>query len=238
MQRFFIDPAFIQGEKILILDVDVVHQMTRVLRMGIGDEVLFLDNTGFAYSSTLQEVAKKSLTFVVTKKEALAAESGVMIELFQALPKKPETFELIVQKGTELGVQAFTPITTDFCNRRELHKADRVERIITEAAEQSERGTKPALHPVTDFEKALTENKEHALLFHSRDTTESLKNFLLGNSSMKKFCIFIGPEGGFSPKEIAFAQSLNVPILSLGSNILRTETAAIVACGVVGLIKN
>ncbi len=235
MQRFFVPPHSIQDSQVIVTDSDMLHQMGRVLRMQAGTSCIFLDNTQKEYTATLITISKQTATFQIKETATATTELGIEITVYQAIPKKMEIFEWVLEKGTELGVVKFVPMVTEFCNRRELQKREREMRIITESAEQSERGVCPTLGEVTKFEDALTQAGSEALVFHSRNTTMHVKDFLNENTSMKKFSLFIGPEGGFSEREIEFAQSKNVPVLSLGNQILRTETAAIVA---VTLVRN
>lgn len=235
MQRFFVPPTSIQELRVIVTDEVMLHQMGRVLRMQQNDTCIFLDNSQKEYTARLETMSKQNAIFRIESTTTATTELNLEITVYQALPKKMEIFEWVLEKGTELGVVKFVPMVTEFCNRRELQKRERELRIITESAEQSERGVCPTLGEVTKFEDALTQAGNEALLFHSRNTTMHVKDFLQAHTSMKKFSLFIGPEGGFSQREIDFAQSKNAPILSLGNQILRTETAAIVA---VALVRN
>ncbi len=229
MQRYFVPQEYIQNSQIIVTDNDMLHQMVRVLRMQPGNTCIFLDNTCQEYTAKLETITKQLAIFKIEKTTPATTELDISITVYQALPKKMEIFEWVLEKGTELGVIKFVPMVTEFCNRRELLKRDREMRIITESAEQSERGVCPTLGDVISFEKGLDAAGSEALLFHSRDTTETLKDFLGANKSMQKFSLFIGPEGGFSEREVELAKSKKIPVLSLGKSILRTETAAIVA---------
>lgn len=233
MQRFFVDPECIRGNIVHVIDQNILHQMKRVLRVESNELCIFLDNLGMEYTARLDTGDRHSLSFTIIEKKKSITESPTEVILFQALPKKLETFEWILQKGTELGVSRFVPIITEYCNRRELHKIERLERIITEAAEQSERGIKPILTKIMNLKNALQENKMDAVVLHSRKTQGSFKTFLEKQQTRHRYALFIGPEGGFSSSEIQHIESLTIPFVSLGPRILRTETAAILACGMV-----
>ncbi len=236
MQRFFVPQESIQQDSIIVTDESMLHQMGRVIRMNTGDKCIFLDNSGDEYFASVKNIEKKIGVFTIQEKRKGANAPKIKLTLIQAISKKPETFELILQKGTELGVFQFVPIIAEFCNRRELLKRERLERIILEAAEQSERTTLPALYEPMNFTDALTKFKKTAILLHCRGELTHIKKYFDTNRDVTELALFIGPEGGFSPGEISLAQEAGIPLLSLGNMILRTETAAIVAVGAVQIM--
>lgn len=230
MQRFFLKSENFSGEKIFVRNPDIIYQMQRVLRMRNGDKFIALDNNGFEYMCVLEELNKDNVHARITEKRINASESEIFVTLYQALPKKMELFELVLQKGTEIGVSVFVPLITEHTERREITKRERLEKIIREAAEQSERGKIPSLSEPIDFEKAVEENFDGiSVILHSRGNYPSLTSKLPEIKILQKCRIFIGPEGGFSEKEIKFAEQKGISVCSLGPRILRTETAAIVA---------
>lgn len=234
MQRFFLKSESFSGNKIFISNPDIIYQMQRVLRMRNGDKFIALDNSGFEYLCMLEELNKDNAHARITEKRKNTAESEISLSLYQAMPKKMELFELVLQKGTEIGVSAFVPLITEHTERREISKRERLEKILREAAEQSERGKIPSLSEPAAFEKAMEENFDGiSIVLHSRGNYPSLTSKLTEIKNAKKCRIFIGPEGGFSEKEIKFAEQKGFNVCSLGPRILRTETAAIAAAGLV-----
>jgi len=142
-------------------------------------------------------------------------------------------FEFILQKWTELWVNEFHPITSDFCNAKYSNKIERNNLIIKEAAEQSERLFLPELKEFWKFEKIFSK-KEKFYFFDSRLFKKWEKNKtqfdLIKNSSYpNEVNLIIWPEWGFSEKESELARKNNCEFLSLWENILRLETAVICA---------
>lgn len=236
MQRFFLNPDNFTPDRIIITDRTILHQTLHVLRMKIGDEFIALDGNGYEFICSIQCISDLKLEAIITAKRKNPTAPKIILNLFQALPKKQSLFELILQKGTELGVGAFHPLITERTERHSISKIQRFSKILKEAAEQSERGKMPQLALPLTLQDALNKTNNHkdiSILLHGRGNfpllssqLDSIRNFPVCN-------LFIGPEGGFSDKEISLAQENNVKICSLGFAVLRTETAAIAAASLI-----
>lgn len=232
MQRFFLNPQNFKENSLEIGDPDVIHQMNRVLRVKPGDEFIAINNesSGTEYICKIQNIDQGSATATIIEKRKNTAEPDLFITLYQAPPKKTELFEWVLQKGTEVGVSAFVPLITERTERKSISKKERLQKILKEAAEQSGRGKIPELKEPVSFEKVLIESAAvHRIIFHTGADHPLLSSQL---DTIKKYptcSIFIGPEGGFSEKEIAEAKEKAFKVLSLGPRTFRTETAGIVA---------
>jgi 16S rRNA (uracil1498-N3)-methyltransferase len=136
MHRFFIPPEWIDQEMVVIRG-KLVHQIRNVLRLRGGDHIVLLDNTGWEYEAELAMVTRDQVKGVIFEKRP-AAEPGVRITLYQALPKRSK-FEFILQKCTELGVSGFVPVICERCvaDRPRDKRVERWHSIIVESAEQS-----------------------------------------------------------------------------------------------------
>ncbi|KKP38860.1 MAG: hypothetical protein UR28_C0012G0039 [Candidatus Peregrinibacteria bacterium GW2011_GWF2_33_10] len=241
IHRFFLPSECFQKDKVLIMEKELCHQMVNVLRLKIGENVVLLDNQGFEYESEIKSLNKNLVQFDVLLKKKNGNEAKYDVFLYQAITKKLETFELIAQKATELGVKGIFPLVTERTLRDFLPKKDRLEKIMKEASEQSERGFIPLLFDPIKFEDAVekvSKDKNVLNLFcyereNSPLTPQPLSHSLKREGQGENFGIniFIGPEGGFSDKEVNLVKSCSekFQIISLGKRILRTETAAIVA---------
>jgi 16S rRNA (uracil1498-N3)-methyltransferase len=146
---------------------------------------------------------------------------------------KSDKFELVLQKGVELGVTAFVPFISERCVARKesAAKIERWRKIIQEAAEQSERLILPVLHPTISFDEACRSVKQPALLFWEEEKSTNLKQ-TLQNPPLKDAAVlnlFIGPEGGFPEHEKELAQQHGIAIARLGKRVLRAETAGLAA---------
>ncbi len=155
------------------------------------------------------------------KKEDTAQKS---VTLFCAVLKK-ENFELVVQKATECGVDKIIPIITARTVKTGLNM-ERLQKIAKEASEQSGRNTIPEISEPVSFEESLEITIENELNIIFDASGENFKKLSL---QYKKIGIFIGPEGGWTPEEIKKAKQNNFSIISLGLNVLRGETAAIIS---------
>lgn len=245
MQRFFVDSAILNNGKVgdffTVKDKELLHQLNRVLRARVGDKYIFLDGAGNEYKCELKQIFSESAEFIVLQKKINETEPDIFVTIYQALPKKMELFEWVLQKGTEIGVSKFVPIITARTERENFPKMERLEKILRESAEQSERGIIPQLTDITKLESLLKDSDKLSypkIILHSRGNFPHLSTFLPDIRLNKKCEIIIGPEGGLSEDEILAAQNNGLIIASLGNRILRTETAGIVAVSVVLHVGN
>ena len=155
MHRFFVAPGSIDDEGVTFTG-EVAGRLERVLRMRPGDQIVVLDDSGWEYLVSLDRVTAQQVHGRVTQRLLSKGEPQTRITLFQAI-LKASRFELVLQKGTELGVSAFVPF---YCERsvprdsgrgRPDGRHERWQRIIKEAAEQSRRGKLPVLSAPVDF---------------------------------------------------------------------------------------
>lgn len=225
MQRFFIPSPEVKGGKIRIDDPRIVFQANKVLRMHAGDEFSVFDKTGKEVLVQVLEIDKHKVIGKVIKPIKRKTESDIAIALYQAIPKKPALFELVVQKATELGVSEIYPLITKRTEKHRLGKTERLNLIAMEAAEQCGRTRIPTIHQPIKFDQAIRD--EHAYLAYENETKKTLTDFLPAIHKSKKANILIGPEGGFDKSEIDLAKKQGAHMFSLGPRILRTETAAI-----------
>ena len=253
MHRFFVTPELITHSdalEIISLPKDLAHQIRDVLHLAIGEQLLLLDNTGDEILAAVTESNKSTLRVQLIDRRKGKRESPIRIILCQGLLKSAR-FEWILEKGTELGVSVFSPI---LCRRSMAGledagptKIQRWQRIIQEAAEQCGRPRLPQLLPIRPLMHALNEippgalalipweeehnHSLHAALTAFRQTlqTQSARSPAQSPSTQTTVILFIGPEGGLTPEEIALAQRNGVQSVSLGPRILRAETAALAA---------
>jgi 16S rRNA (uracil1498-N3)-methyltransferase len=235
MHRFFVAPELVQQPgAVVTLPKELAHQVRDVLHLQAGEQVMLLDNSGDEIAASVASVNKSAVTMQLLERHSGKSESPIRIILCQGLLKSAR-FEWILEKGTELGVSFFSPI---LCRRSMAgledtgtSKVQRWQRIITEAAEQSGRARLPELLPIRTLKDALDHvppgalalmpwEEEHGL--NLRDALKSSKS-----STASTVIIFIGPEGGLTVEEVKQAQQHGVHIVSLGSRILRAETAAL-----------
>jgi len=238
VNRFFISTSSIEGDRVR-LSQEQSHQICHVLRLKPGETIVVLDDSGTEYDVTLTAVDRKETIGQVTSRHRARGEPTAEVTLFQSLLAR-EKFEWVLQKGTELGVAQFVPILTERSLVRtktiEDNKLDRWRRILTEAAEQSRRGRIPQLEPIIPFDKAVLRLRDfdRSIIAAPSDGAVTLRNALHGiTRSPASVAVMIGPEGGFTDEEVALACEEGVIRVGLGPRILRTETAAMVACALI-----
>jgi 16S rRNA (uracil1498-N3)-methyltransferase len=223
--RFFIrETLHNTGQRLHLTDAEIVHQVTRVLRLTTGDTVILCDNAGHEAVARLVARDSKSVDMMLEHMAASSREPQPQITLYCALLKR-DNFELVVQKTTEIGVSRIVPLLTEHVVKQGL-RPDRLAKIIKEAAEQSGRGRLPVLEEPMTMPAALEQAQHNDENFFFDSSGQPLPEMIF---SGKNIGIFIGPEGGWSEDEINQARASALSIVSLGALTFRAETAAIVA---------
>lgn len=228
IQHFIVDQD-ISGDEIKIENLEIVSQMRKVLRMRSGDICTILDGKGKKADAEILEIGK-SFVRLKLKNHIVCEKPEKMIRLFCALSKKPATFEMIVQKATELGAVEIVPLISERCQVRKLVKNERLKMIIKEAAEQCERCFLPDLKEAILFDDFIKEKPDGVIL------AGDAWNFDLKFSEIRSgnvVNLIIGPEGGLTDDELGKLREIGGKIFQLGDNVLRMETAAIAAIAVV-----
>ena len=233
--RFFVPPDSFAGERVTLRGAPA-HQLRHVLRLRPGESIVLLDNTGREYETVLDSVAADVCVGHIVAQRTSPNEPRVRLTLYAALLKH-DKFEWFLQKGVELGVAAFQPVFTERCVAGDggAHKFERWQRIVREAAEQSERGLIPLLAPALYFAEAISQAAQAglSLIPYEEETACSLRSVLHQHAAPTTINLFIGPEGGFTPAEIELARSHNILPVTLGPRILRAETASLAAAAAV-----
>jgi 16S rRNA (uracil1498-N3)-methyltransferase len=230
LPRLFIDQPLAMGDQ-LKLEKAQSNYLVNVLRLGEGDEVILFNGRDGAFRATLANGSKKAAQLAVEEQTSPQTPPSHIDYLFA--PIKTARLDYMVQKATEMGVNALRPVQTQHTQMSRINY-DRMRANAVEAAEQCEILNVPTVHEATTLEKLIANwgetDADRKLIFADEeaeisDAAEALKP--LGQSNV---AVLIGPEGGFSEaeRELLRAQSFCVPI-SLGPRILRADTAAIVA---------
>jgi len=238
LHRFFIPPEWLR-EKQVFIGPPIIHQIRNVLRLRPGERIVLLDNSGWEYEVELLTVGQHQAQGRVVEKRLNRSEPRTKITLYQAVLKR-QNFEFVLQKGTELGVVGFVPVISERCIIAHLEdverKRPRWKRIITEAAEQSGRGQLPLLEAALLFPQACQQAQSRgglSIIPWEGEKSENLKALLHREPKPFSVSIFIGPEGGFTPEEIALAKRYGLIPITLGPRILRAETAGLVTATVI-----
>lgn len=232
MHHFFVEPEQIQDKRITITGSDVNH-IKNVLRMKIGEELSVSNGVdGREYRCEILSFAEDSVLCGLRFIKEDGLELPAQVYLFQGLPKA-DKMELIIQKAVELGVYQIIPVET----KRSIVKLDvkkvksrlaRWQSIAEAAAKQSRRRIVPQVMPVMGFEKAAAMAAEMDVKMIPYELAEDMaktRTCIERVAEGDRVAVFIGPEGGFSEEEIAYALSCGIEPVTLGKRILRTETA-------------
>lgn len=233
MHRFFVNPSQIDGSCILIKGNDVKH-IGAVLRMKKNENLIVCDGQNTDYNCIIKDISKEEIELEIMEKKRNTVESQIKVKLYQSLPKL-DKMDLIVQKCVELGIDEIVPIITERTIsktediKRIQKKVERWNKISESAAKQCMRGKIPIVANPIDYIIALEQAKDldKSIIPYEKEYKISLR------SCIKDFVgttigVFIGPEGGFSEREIETAVKYNLQPVTLGNRILRTETAGFV----------
>ena len=214
------------------LDKPQSHYATKVMRIKIG-ETFSLFNSSGEWEAKILILSKSIVEFNITK-QLRQKESTKEIWLAFS-PIKSNYFNFMIQKATELGVTKFLPIIFDRTIVRKINKT-RLEKVIVEAAEQSNRINVPCIEELQSLKDFLN-NKKINLIF--TDLNSNNKKIDLDKLTKNPICIIIGPEGDFSEAERKQILSFKeVQPIKINENILRSETAVVSALSIVSYLIN
>lgn len=232
IHRFFIDRSLPQSGIVKIDNTDLIHQWRHVLRFQVGQRITLFDNSGFEFSATITSLDNHVAEVEIYTNHNANFCPKLPLFLFLSLAKR-DTFEWVLEKGTEIGVSGFTPIISERSEKKDINFA-RSKKIVIEASEQSGRSTLPVItKPMTlsqAIEGLVSQSNPNGVTFVLDPRGEQL-DFKKYSKNVRTN-VFVGPEGGFSPAEIAFFKNQNIPAYSLGGQVLRAETASIAIASV------
>lgn len=220
--RFIIEDADL-GKASLMLGGDAARQLRSVLRAKEGDEILVCDGDGSEAVATIRAMRGDRIEVALGAAYRLATEPARPVTLYAAITKR-DTFEWACQKATECGVTRLVPVVAERTVKQGLN-LERVRTIVREAAEQSGRGRMPEVAELVTFSDAVREAAGRRLVA-ALDAEQELAQAALSDEGMS---VAIGPEGGFTEREVALAVESGWEPVSLGPRVLRAETAVAVA---------
>ncbi len=223
LHNFFIDEIIGDRKEIKITDSGLISQWRHVLRLNTGSSVILFDNSGFEYEARFMERTYLKAVFAIIEKRKNSFSPKRNVSLFQAVIK-PDKFEWVLEKGTEIGVSHFQPIVASRSVARKLNLT-RAKKILKESSEQSGRGILPTISETISLESAISNlpSESEAFVLDPSGIPIPDSLFLLPTSTH----VFVGPEGGFTDRELSQFKEKKAPIYSVGTQILRSETAAV-----------
>jgi 16S rRNA (uracil1498-N3)-methyltransferase len=239
MRRFFVEPENIVGANAVLTGSEARH-ISKVLRLSSGTTVTLFDGSGSFYEALLTKISPNR---VETKIISITPYIDIAEDFRPALHLgigllKGKKMDLIIQKMTELGIESIRPFRSQYCAAFEpaADRLSRWQKIALEACKQCNRPTPPELHEISDFKNILAISEKNAhnlkLIFWEEEGQKPLQEILGAVQEVKSALILIGPEGGFNSGEITAAVGAGFLPVTLGSRILRAETAAIAAVSI------
>ncbi len=226
--RIFTEQPLAENLKIKLEEKPSQH-LSKVLRLQAGAELTLFNGKGGQFSAVIDVIEKKHTIAIINKFQDINRESPLHIHLGIAV-SKGDRMDFIMQKATELGVSAISPV---FSSRSEVKlKADRADKklqhwkqITISACEQSGRNIPPVIHPIQKLDEWLNDSKATMKFVLHHRTDQSLNPA----AAINDVDLLIGPEGGLSETEINTALDTGFVPLALGPRVLRTETAPLAA---------
>ncbi len=232
MPRILIPPDAVSGSTIRITEAGTLHHLRRVLRLRAGEPVECFDGAGHGYLGTVREANARELIVSVERDRQEPAPARPVL-LAHALIR-PERFEWVLEKATELGVDRILPLVTSRTTVRLPHdpaaaRLQRWRRLLVAACEQCGRCRLPQLDPPQHLDEAVAQLAGQQLLLPTlawpgRPAVQVVESL----DPSAPVAVLIGPEGDFSPEEVAAAMAQGAEPVSLGRLTLRSETAALV----------
>ncbi|MEK0436804.1 MAG: hypothetical protein RLZ52_329 [Pseudomonadota bacterium] len=211
----------------LILEKEDTHYLNNVMRLREGDNVFLFNSKDGEFKGEIVSFDKKKIKVRLNSKIENTNKPGKISLIFSLI--KSSKLDYLIQKCTEIGVKSFVPVISQKSVAKNLN-IKRTEKIIKESCEQSNQLILPVIHEVEKLEKKLKSFDKNSIIFFADINSSNNKiEAVHENNKNHEFYLLVGPEGDFSLKERDLLNSMSncIPI-SLGQNILRSETAAVV----------
>ncbi len=218
------------------LSEEETNHMVKVLRMKKNETLKIVNGKGLMFEGIIEVIEKKEVIIKLQKKIKEEFENPNKLSIAICPPKNPARLEWFLEKATEIGIDQIFPIISER-TEKETIKQERLQQIIISASKQSGQLFFPTFHPIQPLKTIVNSTSlpfENYFIAHCEDNKSHLKNVYRKNESA---LLLIGPEGDFTKVEIQSALNKNYIPVSLGSSILRVETAGVVACSIIQLLN-
>ena len=232
MTRFFVTEQELANDTIVLTGENAQH--AKVLRLKTGEQVLACDGESRECLCAVSHVSGGQVTLEVLERRESRTEPAVRVSIYMAFPKA-DKLEHVIQKATELGAYEIVAFPSARCVSRPDDKSlkkklERWQKIAASAAEQSGRGRIPQVIALSSYQEALKRagKSDLGILFYENEHATTLR-MALESGDFKSISILSGPEGGLEEREVSQAADAGLRVCTLGSRILRCETAPL--CG-------
>lgn len=230
-ELFYILPEQISGKRITVYGDDF-HHIVRVKRFSENDEVWFTDGMGRIYRTRINLIRKHDFETDIVEVTDQQFPLKIKINVLAGILKNKDRLEWIVEKCGELSVTSFIPVNTEHTVKNNLN-VERLQKISISAMKQSKNSHLMNVNPVMNLPQSLKRNPALLnLVLHEKRMDESQNLIGLEFENYSEINLYIGPEGGFSEKEIKQFSDFGYSFVWMGEQRLRTETAAVVSAGI------
>jgi 16S rRNA (uracil1498-N3)-methyltransferase len=237
VHRFFA-PSLDAGDDAVTLPRDEAEHLTRVLRLGVGDEVSVFDGRGHEWTARVVGVVRRDVRVQLVSRVEPAAEAGVTLTLAQAVVKG-EKMDDIVRDAVMLGVAAVQPLVTARTESTVAaltngSRLDRWRRVALASVKQSRRAVLPDVRRPLTLESFLQDPQSalNLMLVEPGAAEAQPLSTLQGQPVPQDATVFVGPEGGWTQTELAAARSHGVRLVTLGHRTLRADATPVAAISV------
>jgi 16S rRNA (uracil1498-N3)-methyltransferase len=226
-EQFYVPPDHVQTDVFYLVDDEYRHAV-KVLRKRVGDPLAAIDGCGTLYEGTIQRIEKNRAIVSIDSIQRDIGEANIHLAIFQAIPKGHH-FDLVIEKGTEIGVAAFVPILTERSIVDPSARLERWRHKVRAATKQCGRSRCPEVKPVQRFQEALEKEKYDSIIIAHQSVEQNSEDIYKIVRDCSRIAVFIGPEGGFTESEFQHAKAVGAIPMNLGKRRLKSETAALVA---------
>ena len=231
--RFYC-PLPLSADSTMVLSENAARHACRVLRLGVGDDLVLFDGAGGEYAARIAEVARARVSVEVLHWRDVECEAPIRLTLVQAL-QAGEKMDMTMQKAVELGVSRIVPVASRrsvvrLHGERALRRLEHWRGVVTSACEQCGRNRVPGVTPLVGLDRWLGQPAgDGALRLMLAPGAAQTLNDMAPPLTGGDVELLIGAEGGLAPEEVAMAGAVGYRAIRLGPRILRTETAGLAA---------
>jgi len=244
MRSFLVDPDLATNKKPRLTGSEARHAL-RVLRLKSGDSLLLTDAQGHEWQAVITETSNDEVGLRIIRENTPLEEPVLELTLALALIKA-DRFDLVVQKGTELGLKTLVPLNSSHSvvnarSTQSVRKLARWNEIARQSLKQCRRAFPVDVKPVMDMGDFIASalGADLKIILHQSDTNNATMTWreMAGKyQNPGSICAMVGPEGGFTSIEVSQAREAGFEILGLGPRTMRSETAALALCSILGFL--
>lgn len=218
-----------------ILGEEESYHCIKILRHKTSDVIHFTDGQGRFYKGRIVKADTKKCEIEIIEKEE-RAKKDYYLHIAIAPTKNIDRMEFFLEKAVEIGINEISFLKCERSERKEI-KVERLQKIAVSAMKQSKKAFLPLIHSITPYKEFIKKEIPNAAKFIANIGNDQFKGLKDIDSPMRSYLILIGPEGDFSPSEVKAAKESGFQSLSLGENILRTETAGVFVCAFFNIVN-